>query len=199
MSNRGLGLATCISRWLLPVIVLIVATELGTTGCRRGDDPAVVQARAALTMAENDARTAHSAQQAAESELARAQAAVAAADQEPQLVQARAELQRIGATQERLRAERNQWAADNRTDSGGRYLRWAELPRIDDAMMRQGGQIVTQRNLVGRLEEPLRNAQRVAQHADAAVTRARAEAQVKDAVVERARQTLQATIEAAGR
>lgn len=176
--------------WVLAPVVLCVA-------CSRGDDPAVVQARAALTMAENDARAANATLEAAEAELQHAEAAVAAADQEPQLVQARAQLARVGAVQAELHAERARWGNDNRVDSGGRYLRWQELPRIDQQMMRQGGEVVRHRNAVGRLEAPLRAAQQNARHAGARVAQAREEVRRKDAAVARAREVLAATVAAA--
>lgn len=176
--------------WVLALVVLGVA-------CSRGDDPAVVQARAALTIAENDARGANTTLEAAEAELQRAEAAVAAADHDPQLVQARAELARVGAIQQQLQQERVRWEADNRVDSGGRYLRWQELPRIGDQMMRQGGEVVRHRNAVGQLEAPLRAAQQNARNAGARAARAREEAQRNEAAVSRAREVLAATIAAA--
>lgn len=176
--------------WVIALVMLGLA-------CSRGDDPAVVQARAALTMAENDARAANATLEAAEAELQRAEATVAAADQEPQLVQARAELARVGAVQQQLHEERARWGADNRVDSGGRYLRWQELPRIDQQMMRQGGEVVRHRNAVGRLEAPLRAAQQNARHAGARVAQAHEEVQRKDAAVARAREVLAATVAAA--
>lgn len=165
--------------------------------CSREESPAVVQARAALTIAEQDAASAHQDVAIAEATVQQAEAAVVAANQEPNLVRERARAQEMGAEQRELMAERNRWSADQRIDAQGHFLRWPEIRRIDDRLRALGGPATRMRNSVQNLERPVRAAEQARQRAAAQLAHARRNAEAKDEIAARARQTLDATVQAA--
>ncbi|MEI7511903.1 MAG: hypothetical protein WCK01_00375 [Candidatus Uhrbacteria bacterium] len=176
---------------LLAIALLLVA------GCGHEDSPAVVQARAAVVLAESDLRTAQAALAGAEAQARQAQAAAVAAEREPQLVAAVAAYSQLSAAQQARWDERRRWEAERGLDSAGHFLNRPQLDRIDNELSQNGGQVVRAQNAMRRLQGPVLGARNAAIAANTEASRARGEVRNREAAVARARQVLEATVTAA--